>query len=477
MTDPLDELLEGLQTVADQKNYRKMDFYKPYPKQKLFHDLGKTHRERALIAANQTGKTFCAGMEVAYHLTGEYPEWWDGKRFDGPTRGWVAGETGLATRKNPQRILLGDPYPEMIGTGTIPKDRIVGSPSLARGVSDAVDTVIVQHKSGGLSTVQMMSYEMGRSKWQGDTLHFIWNDEEPPMDVYSEGLTRLSVLGGIDMNTFTPLQGMTEVVDRFVKQQSPDRAYINMTLDDAEHFTPERREQMIAGWPEYEREARSKGAPMLGSGRIFQVLESEISVQPFPIPETWWLWWGIDPGVGHPFGAVLMAWNKDTDVMYVVHCIKMKGALPLAHAEAMKHVLNGAGKIAPVAWPQDAYQRREFDGQLAPLAQIYKKHGLNMYRKHATFEDGSNSTEAGIIVMDERLRSSRLKVFSHCAEWFEEYRLYHRKDGEIVKQNDDLMSSTRVALMAKRIGRAVLYVPERGAGPAMAKDIDIPLFD
>lgn len=476
MTDGLDDLIEGLETMADQKMFRKIDFYHPYPKQKLFHDLGKTHRERALIAANQSGKTYCAGMEVAMHLTGEYPDWWDGRRFDEPTRFWVAGETGAATKKNPQRILFGDPFPEMLGTGTIPKDRIIGKPSMGHGVADSIDTAIIKHVTGGLSTVQMMSYEMGRSKWQGDTLHGIWNDEEPPMDVYSEGLTRLSVLRGIDMNTFTPMQGMTEVVDRFMKQQNEDRVYVNMTLEDAEHFTPEQKATMIAGWPEYEQEARSKGAPMLGSGRIFKMLESGFTVTPFHIPATWWLWWGIDPGVGHPFGAVLMAWNKDTDVMYVVHVVKMKGALPLAHAEAMKPVLNGYGAKAPVAWPQDTYQRKEFDGKLVPLAAIYKKHGLNMYRKHATFEDGSNSTEAGIIQMNERLQSNRLKVFAPCVEWFEEYRLYHRKDGEIVKQNDDLMSATRVAIMAKRIGKAVLYIPEQGIAPRMARDIDIELF-
>jgi phage terminase large subunit-like protein len=40
----------------------------------------------------------------------------------------------------------------------------------------------------------------------------VWFDEEPPPDIYSEGLTRTNATGGITMITFTPLLGMSEVV-------------------------------------------------------------------------------------------------------------------------------------------------------------------------------------------------------------------------------------------------------------------------
>jgi hypothetical protein len=32
-------------------------------------------------------------------------------------------------------------------------------------------------------------------------------------------------------------------------------------------------------------------------------------------------------------------------------------------------------------------------------------------------------------------------VFSHLNDWFDEFRLYHRKGGKIVKEGDDLMQS------------------------------------
>ena len=174
------------------------------------------HRERLFMAGNQLGKTLAGGMEIAMHLTGLYPEWWEGRRFDGPTRGWAAGVTGESTRDNPQRILVGPPSQESAwGTGTIPGDTII-STDRARGVPNLLDNIIVRHKSGGDSHLAFKAYEKGREKWQGETLDFIWDDEEPPLDIYTEGFTRTNASMGIIMITLTPLLGMSEVVRMFL---------------------------------------------------------------------------------------------------------------------------------------------------------------------------------------------------------------------------------------------------------------------
>lgn len=65
------------------------------------------------------------------------------------------------------------------------------------GVADAVDSVLVRHKSGDNSTLGFKSYDQGREKWQGETLDVVWFDEEPPMDIYMEGLTRTNATGGM----------------------------------------------------------------------------------------------------------------------------------------------------------------------------------------------------------------------------------------------------------------------------------------
>ena len=91
----------------------------------------------------------------------------------------------------------------------------------------------------------------------------------------------------------------------------------------------------------------------------------------------------------------------------------------------------------------------------------YKAQGLNMLPERATFDDGSFGLEAGITEMLDRMQTGRLKVFSHLTDWFEEFRLYHRKDGLIVKLNDDLMSATRYAMMMRRFASVQMRPKQR----------------
>lgn len=170
------------------------------------------------MAGNQLGKTFCGAAEAAIHLTGLYPDWWPGKRWDRPVRAWAGSETWDVTRDGVQRILVGEPKDEGTwGTGLIPGDHLVDW-ARRQGAPDALDSVIVKHKSGAHSTLGFKSYDQGRTKWQAETLDFVWFDEEPPQDIYSEGLTRTNATSGIAFLTFTPLKGMSDVVHEFIKE-------------------------------------------------------------------------------------------------------------------------------------------------------------------------------------------------------------------------------------------------------------------
>lgn len=488
----LRKLLEELEVAAARKTFRKFDFFKPYPKQKLFFDLGAIKRERLFMAGNQVGKSESGAFETAVHLTGEYPDWWAGKRFSHPVKGWMAGETSLVVRDVQQKKLCGEPgVDSAFGTGLIPKERFVDKPSLARGVTDAFDTIQVEHSNyevpkgkyikvrvvDGVSVGRFKSYEQGRTKFQGETIDFGWGDEEGPMDVYEEFVTRLTG-EGIILTTFTPLLGKTDLVLRFEDPNAKDRAVVNMTLDEAEHFTAEEKATRLAGYRKHMRDARAKGVPLLGSGRVFDYDEELIKEAPIDltaIPTYWKKLWGVDFGIGHPFAAVLMIYDADNDVIHIIHAIRLvddeKGSLPIHHAAAMKPI--GAG--VPVAWPQDGTARDKGSGD--PIADIYRKQGLIMLPEHATFVDGSISTEAGIMEMDQRMATGRLKVAAHLSDWFEEYRTYHRKDGQIVKVRDDLMSATRVAVMAKRFARAVpLGGVKRKRQEEVVNGVDFDLF-
>lgn len=220
-----------------------------------------------------------------------------------------------------------------------------------------------------------------------------------------------------------------------------------MTIDDAEHYSAERRAEVVASYLPHEREARARGIPIMGSGRVFPVEEAQISVAPFQIPEHWAQINGVDFGWDHPFGAVNVAWDKDADCIYVCKEYAARETTPLIHVGAIRPW----GEWIPTAWPHDGLQHDKGSGE--ELAKQYKGHGLNMTAERATFPDGSSGVEAGIMDMLERMQTDRWKVFSTCGAWFSEFRLYHRKDGVIVKIKDDLISASRYALMMKRLAR------------------------
>ena len=223
-----------------------------------------------------------------------------------------------------------------------------------------------------------------------------------------------------------------------------DRIVIQATIADAGHFTDAQREMIIASYPAHEREARVNGIPVLGSGRVFPIPEDFIKVKPFPIPDHWPQIGGLDFGYDHPSAAARIVWDKDADIIYVIATHRAREQTPALFVPAIKPW----GDWLKWAWPHDGLQHDKGSG--VQLAQQYKAQGLNMLPNHATFDDGSNGLEAGISEMLDRMLTGRFKVFSHLNDWFEEFRLYHRKDGLIVKLNDDLLSATRYAIMMRR---------------------------
>lgn len=197
-------------------NQTKLSRYNPYPKQAKFHEAGATHRERLFMAANRFGKTLSGAAEMAFHLTGLYPDWWVGKRFDKPVRAWAAGVTNLTTRDVIQEKLIGPPdRPDEWGTGMIP-GALMLPPVLSQGIRGAIDSVGVKWAGGGTSTLWFKAYEQRREKFQGTGREVIWLDEESPLDIYFECLARTNETGGIVYTTFTPEIGWTQVVELFL---------------------------------------------------------------------------------------------------------------------------------------------------------------------------------------------------------------------------------------------------------------------
>lgn len=229
------------------------------------------------------------------------------------------------------------------------------------------------------------------------------------------------------------------------------RSVTRMTIEDAEHISDEKRAEIIASYPPHEVEARAKGVPVLGSGRIFPVTEESITIEPFAIPQHWGVIGGMDFGWDHPTAGVLLAHDRDTDTVYVGAAYKRSKATPLEHAAS----LTKWGEW-PWAWPHDGLHQMKDGGK--SFRDQYAEAGMNMLQSHATHQDGGYGVEAGISEMLIRMQTGRFKVFSHLNDWWEEFRLYHREDGKIVKLRDDVMDATRTALMMLRFAMSAAEI-------------------
>jgi phage terminase large subunit-like protein len=315
-------------------------------------------------------------------------------------------------------------------------------------LADLVDTIRVQHVTGGISTITLKGYSQGRERFQGSTIDYLSMDEEPDFEIFSEALTRTNTTRGPCVLTFTPLKGMSNVVKRFLHEKSDDRTVITMTLADAAHYSEADREKIVQQYPEHERATRTRGVPAMGQGRVFLVDEEKLLVEPFKCPRHWIKLGGIDFGWTHYAAFVELWWDRDLDVVYLVRTLRLQHKTPLQHVEAIRHW----GLLW--AWPHDGRQQT-LAGAGIPLMRQYADAGLDMMHEAACFEDGGRSLEAGVAEMHDRMRGGRWKVFKGANEgWLEELSMYHRKDGLIVPENDDALSASRYATMMKRYGRS-----------------------
>ena len=174
----VEEALKIAKELQFRKDHNKLKYYKPYEYQEKYHNAIAS--QKLLMAGNRIGKSFCGAAELAFHLTGLYPDWWKGRRWDRPIRAWAGGASNETTRDICQKELFGQPDdPYSRGTGAIPL-KLIGDATRKPGVPNAHNSCMVKHVSGGWSRIGFKAYEMGREKWMGESLDVIWLDEEPP---------------------------------------------------------------------------------------------------------------------------------------------------------------------------------------------------------------------------------------------------------------------------------------------------------
>lgn len=284
----------------------------------------------------------------------------------------------------------------------------------------------------------------------GASVDYILLDEEDhyrSMQIYAQCVTRTTTTSGYVTITATPEAGKTELVKQFMHDVSGALYFQNAGWGDAPHITPELQEELLASIPKYQWDMRMKGLPLMGQGLVYEVDESMITCTPFELPDHWKRIAAVDIGIDHPTAVVWSAYDAATDTIYIYDCYRKDGGTPSVHATA----INARGTWIPVVLPHDADNTERGSGR--SVMSYYEEAGVNVL--YDTFHNPldnqgkkNNFVEPGIMEITQRMETGRLKVFSSCSDFFVEFRQYHRKDGKIVKKDDDVMDAFRYSVMS-----------------------------
>jgi hypothetical protein len=218
-------------------------------------------------------------------------------------------------------------------------------------------------------------------------------------------------------------------------------------------LSEDQKRKILAAYPAYQREMRSKGVPLMGAGLIFEHDEKEITCKRFDIPDHFFIINGMDFGWDHPQSHVQLAIDPDSEIIYVTQAWKKSKKQPWEAWQSVK----GWAEGVPTAWPNDGNQHKQQMGKQDAVQQatLYVEAGWEMLDERATWPDGGDGVETGLMQMNNLMATGKFKVFSDLEEVIEEIREYHRKAmpnglSRIVKVKDDLIDAVRYAYMMAR---------------------------
>jgi phage terminase large subunit-like protein len=449
------------------QNYRKAHKREFFPWSSWYswqlEGFASSAKQIMTIAGNRTGKTMSAGFHSSCDLTLDYPEDWVGFKQDHAINFLALGVDNQQLRDVVQLELFGNVVEKngkkRLSGGWVHTDeigRIEWSPQMS-GLARRVEIKSLR----GSANCTLRSYTQSKTgqkslSFAGTSIDLIWVDECPPDDLVGQLVTRTMTgnyhQGGRIRYTMTPELGATNLVTQFMEDRDDVQQLIGpVSWDMCPHLTDDVQRSILAGLPLHEQDMRSKGIPFFGSGLVYPVAENRLKIDPFPIPEHWLVIKAIDLGINHPTAIAWLAYDRDSDTIYVVKTYAVKGENAATHAQSL-HTL---WPHAKTVFPHDVDTTEKGSGKT--VRSYYEEAGV---KNTVDFKnsDGSISVEPGIFMINERMRDGRFKVFSNCHEFFRESRLYHRDDGKLVKKNDDVMDATRYgAVMITRYG-----VPAKG---------------
>lgn len=422
--------------------YNQIKYFNPNEAQREFYRLSARYPEILWSTANRLGKTKGVGGLVYYTSSGNYPDWWEGIRFDGPVQWLVLGITSRSIRGSSQRILTNE-HGRGFGTGVIPLAEI-GEYKYYKDENECLDYIRIKHTPTGLfSTVQFFTQNMDWRNLMGTEFDACWADEQlDDCQYYSQFLrATASKRKKIIILSATPEMGRTKIFDRYEKEDRPYCRLEKATLWQATQYTPEQQQVIFDSYPENERPYRVYGEPVLGHGLVYNVDENRIRVKPFPIPAHWYRIAGIDFGRVRSWTAITwIAFDPlQTDRQYFLYdSLRIRNVDPeIVVAHILQRDREACFSI-PIAWPRDGNNTEASTGNR--VAKCYADLGANLLEKPFTMigQDGKQtaSVRAGCLEIQFLMNTGRFYILDKPQNqiYFDELRTYSKdENGDIPK--------------------------------------------
>ena len=462
---PLKNQLQDLAiTVADDMQFNQLKYFRPFEHQRKFFRTGAADR-RGILAANRVGKTVSTCFETAMHLTGLYPDWWEGYRFTHPITCMVAGEGWAQVALVLQNELLGTQdvkITENLGTGAIPRDCIIVDTMRNDGANCI--GVEIKHVSGAKSYLLFANYTQEVRQLQGFKLNLAVFDEQPPDDFFSEVVTRTATTQGKVLCSFTPLKGLNGLVSKFWNKE-PGYEFIRVSWDDVPEYSPwgepfllmETRKQLERDYLPHEREARIAGKPVMGKGAVFQLASwptyktGEYDFTRMPSIQRVI---ALDLGLVNDKTVIsLMYWEPNERMAWLHRQIVVQGVEEAVPTQYVNHLLRPEVFGCPIVLPADASTAGRYTMSSESIRELFEQYELNVHEKaimNPPDPQGrqTNHKSYGINQMRQMLEVGSLMVNENCTHFLSEAQNYFVDEKGRFSDPDDCIDSARYALLA-----------------------------
>ena len=448
--------------VADDMQYNQLKYFRPFDHQRKFFETAASDR-RGILAANRIGKTVSTCSETAMHLTGQYPPWWTGYRFDHPITAMVAGEGWSQVAMVLQNELLGTQdikIRDQLGTGAIPRSAIVFDTMRSDG-ANCMGVEILHPR--GKSYLLFANYTQEVRQMQGFKLNLAVFDEQPPDDFFSEIVTRTATTQGKILCSFTPLKGLNGLVSKFWnKEEGYD--FIRVAWDDVPEYDPwgepfllaETRAQLERDYLPHEREARIAGKPVMGQGAVFQIRSwptyktGDYDFRTLP---------NIHRVIALDLGLVndrtvisLMYWDPYEREAWLHRQICVSGIEEANPTNYINHLMRPEVFGTPIVLPPDAGTAGRYTMSALSIRELFEEYELNVWERpimNPPDDQGrtTNHKAYGINVMRQMLEAGTFHVNENCVDFLREAQNYYVDPQGRFSDPDDTIDSARYALL------------------------------